>query len=98
MTGSPLLPEERVRQAFGALFAGRGSKDDALIVLGILKEATGFYMVTDAAAPDHVRAFNDGGRRIYAFLLSMIAKDSAAIAVEREARQAGLNPKPKGTK
>jgi len=96
MTGPTVITRERIEGAFGALFAGRGSKDDALIVLGALKESTGFYMVTDASAPDHVRAFNDGGRRIYAFLLSMIARDSAAVAVEREARQqVALQPKGK---
>lgn len=92
-----VIPRERIEGAFGALFAGRGGKDDALIVLGALKEITGFYMVTDASAPDHVRAFNDGGRRVYAALLALMAKDSAAVAVEREARQTALN-QPKGTK
>lgn len=97
MTEPRVIPRERVEQAFAALFAGNGHREDAVIVLGALKENTGFYMVTDATAPDHVRAFNDGGRRVYAFLLSMIAKDSAAVAVEHEARAIGLN-QPKGTR
>lgn len=97
MTEPNIISRERIEGAFGALFSGRGARDDALIVLGALKEITGFYMVTGADAPDHARAFNDGGRRIYASLLSMIAKDSAAVAVEREARQTALN-QPKGTK
>jgi hypothetical protein len=80
------IPDERIRQAWCALFSGHGSRDDARIVLAEMKEVTGYYMVTDATAPDHVRSFNDGGRRVYAYLLGRIEKDSAATAVEREAR------------
>jgi hypothetical protein len=80
------ISEERIAQAWCAVIGGNGSRDDTRIMLAELKEVTGYYMVTASDAPDSVRAFNDGGRRVYAHLLARIARDPAAVAVEREAR------------
>lgn len=87
-----VITEARVIDAWCKLFSGHGSRDDAAIVLGELSKVTGYYMVTTAtdlakvAAPGDVRAFNDGGRRVYLHLLSRIERDATATAVEREAR------------
>ncbi len=76
----------RVQAAVGGVFAGRASREDAVIFVGLLKALTGFYTVGRAEIPGEQAKFLDGQRSIYAMLLEFIQQDSAALAVEQEAR------------
>jgi hypothetical protein len=60
----------RLAEAYEALFGGRGSKEDAEIVLTDLAFESGFFFVDDGGATD-AQLRHDSGRR---FLFGRIAR------------------------
>ena len=92
-----IITVQRVGEAWQALFAGHGSREDALIVLRDLMTQTGFYAVTAAEVPPDQVKFSEGQRSVYGYLLDRIEMNAEALSVERDARfLRPVNVQPKG--
>lgn len=77
----------RLTQAYKALFAGAGSREDAEIVLSDLAAHTGFYQVTAPTAADSELRFREGQRWAFARILSHLGTSEAEhAAIEAAAR------------
>lgn len=56
---------EKTVEAYRALFRGQGGQAEAEIVLSDLAVYSRFFMVTPSNASDAVRAYSEGGRRVF---------------------------------
>lgn len=85
--------KQRLQHAYDALFAGRGSKQDADIVLADLRSWTGFNTTHQhVVLPDQLQ-YESGRRAVYGYIDSFInATDEERNALDRAVREIDEKP------
>ena len=71
---------QKTVEAYRALFDGRGDKTTAEIVLADLAVFSRFYNVTPGNASDGVRAYNEGGRRVFLRIHEILCMSESELA------------------
>ena len=85
--------ENRLQQAYEALFAGRGSKEDAEIVLADLRNFCGFDAVNEAVMHPNTLQYQSGRRSVFGRIHDNIRlTDHERTALEKAVRELSMEP------